>query len=84
MFWSPLISLLLIISSASFWSAALGQAGGGGGGELPSNIDYNTSTVIYGSYSIEGKVFSPEKATKEFFVNTKVIVNYGQYLGFVK
>lgn len=81
MFWSSLTSMFLIIFFAGFWSGTLGQTG-----ELPSNIDYNTSSVIYGSYSIEGKVLNPEKATppKNFLINTKVIVNYGQYSGFLK
>lgn len=37
-------------------------------------------------YSIEGKVFPLPNATisSEWFTFTRIIVNYGQYLGFMK
>lgn len=37
-------------------------------------------------FQIEGKVFPPDSLVPlpSFLVNTKVIVNYGQYFGFLK
>ncbi|XP_074595006.1 ER membrane protein complex subunit 7 [Brevipalpus obovatus] len=78
--WSLLIYLLTDI--LSIWGVAE-SIGSDGVGVRPVGNNGHRSLA---TYTIEGKVFPSPNAsiTAEWFTDTKVIVNYGQYLAFMR
>ena len=48
--------------------------------------DYLTASELNDLFQIEGKVISHDgfPLSNQFLVDTKIIVNYGQYFGFLK
>lgn len=78
--WSLLVYFLTDI--LTIWGVAE-SVGSDGVGVRPVGNNGHRSVA---TYTIEGKVFpSPNSSiTAEWFTDTKVIVNYGQYLAFMR
>lgn len=56
------------------------------GQSFDNSQEFASSSSLNELYKIEGKVYSVDGSgpSEQFLVGTKIIVNYGQYYGFLK
>ena len=79
------VSYTVAQSGGEKMSGSSNGAGGGG-----SSVSASTgSPLVTGRYQIEGKVVMPKegsgfKLPKNWQSYTRILVNYGEYVGFVK